>query len=235
MQTFLPLPDLHESVKCLDPKRLNKQGTEAKQILDTLLERPTKTGAPRKGWTNHPAVLMWRGYEAALAVYHNLCLEEHEARGGKNPNRVPEPVPEDYELPWWLGDNEFHASHRSQLLAKACTKAEEQNDWTDYDWYGSFLWTEIPGRIPYKWPVTARLEDLKLVPLSKQPNDLGCSEISANLSPVWDTNTGLLNFGLTTLRCFRAWESRDELMAPDGAIDVTRNDHGVWCWVLKTV
>jgi len=33
MQTFLPYPDLRDSVACLDNKRLGKQRVEAMQIL----------------------------------------------------------------------------------------------------------------------------------------------------------------------------------------------------------
>ena len=58
MQTFLPYTDFIKSAKCLDYKRLGKQRVEAKQILNILLGETTKAG-----WTNHPAVLMWSGYE----------------------------------------------------------------------------------------------------------------------------------------------------------------------------
>jgi hypothetical protein len=38
-----------------------------------------------------------------------------------------------------LGDEAFHASHRSNLLRK------------DRDYYGAFGWTE-PDDLPYVWP-----------------------------------------------------------------------------------
>jgi len=43
-------------------------------------------------------------------------------------------------LPLWLGNEELHASHRSNLLRKAPL------------WYGQFGWTE-PDDLPYIWPV----------------------------------------------------------------------------------
>ena len=54
MQTFLPYPDLRDSVACLDSKRLGKQRVECLQILNVLEGR-------RTGWQNHPAVKMWAG------------------------------------------------------------------------------------------------------------------------------------------------------------------------------
>ena len=71
MQTFLPYADFSKTAKCLDYKRLGKQRVEAKQILNILLDR-TET----KGWRNHPAVLMWVGYENALKIYYNMILDE---------------------------------------------------------------------------------------------------------------------------------------------------------------
>ena len=72
MQTFLPYADFKETAKCLDMKRLGKMRVEAMQILMVL------TGLNKgKAWTNHPAVKMWRGYEAALAEYS--YAKEHGA------------------------------------------------------------------------------------------------------------------------------------------------------------
>lgn len=44
------------------------------------------------------------------------------------------------DLPTWLGNEDFHAAHRSNLLRK------------DHVWYGIFGWTE-PDDLPYVWPV----------------------------------------------------------------------------------
>ena len=71
MQTFLPLPNLRKSLKCLDNKRLGKQRVETFQLLcalgfgPALNERAIRTGkfdAPR-GWVNHPAAKMYRDWE----------------------------------------------------------------------------------------------------------------------------------------------------------------------------
>ena len=79
MQTFLPYRDFRKSFSILDYRRLGKQRVEAHQILNVLLER-TDT----KGWRNHPITKMWKGYEDALKMYFNLCVEEWVSRGYNN-------------------------------------------------------------------------------------------------------------------------------------------------------
>ena len=61
----------------LDRKRLNKQKVEANQILKASL-------GLTKGWVNHPAVLMWKGYPNALKYYFNEITHACIYRGFKN-------------------------------------------------------------------------------------------------------------------------------------------------------
>ena len=141
MQTFLPYPDFVESAKCLDTKRLNKQRSETIQILNALLHGGR--------WADHPAARMWRGFEGCLAEYGLTVCLEWESRGYrdtcfgkiKDLAGLRESVP-----PPWLGDDRFHASHRSNLLRK------------DQVWYGRFGWTEGID-LPYVWPVQERHHD----------------------------------------------------------------------------
>jgi hypothetical protein len=139
MQTFLPYESFSESGKCLDYKRLGKQRVEAYQILRAL------TGES-KGWINHPATKMWKGYEWQLYLYGLAVCQEWRNRGYKDtvrdklfymmagerhrayPNRIPS----------WLG-GPIHASHRAALLAK------------NFDYYKQFNWIEEP-KIEYIWP-----------------------------------------------------------------------------------
>ena len=135
MQTFLPHPSFEESAVILDYRRLGKQRVEAMQILNILLEKTTKTG-----WANHPAVKMWRGHERALGAYMNAMIREWVKRGYNNtmpPFAHKDPI---FSTPPWLGDEAFHASHRSNLLRK------------DPVYYGKFGWKE-PSDLPYIWPV----------------------------------------------------------------------------------
>ena len=135
MQTFLPYPDFKDSANVLDVKRLGKQRVECLQILQTLLENKT-------AWRNHPAVRMWRGYEQCLVSYGiTICLEWLE-QGYKDTCLTKIEEYQDGEIikPPWLGNKEFHSSHRSNLLRK------------NYEWYSYFEWTE-PIDLPYYWPV----------------------------------------------------------------------------------
>ena len=134
MQTFLPYRDFKQSLRILDWRRLGKQRLEAHQILNVLLER-TDT----KGWRNHPITRMWDGYEDALKMYFNLCVEEWVDRGYNN-TMVLEDVPEwgKIKYPHWLGNKSFHSSHRANLLRK------------DYEYYSQFGWEEDSTN-PYSW------------------------------------------------------------------------------------
>lgn len=135
MQTFLPYANFYKSAQCLDYKRLGKQRVEAWQILQTL------TGQS-KGWANHPAVKMWKGYEKVLTIYGVIVCEEWKSRGYKDTllNRFYALDTTNFLIPKWLGDESFHASHRSKLLRKSP------------GYYGQFGWTESPD-LPYVWPV----------------------------------------------------------------------------------
>ena len=132
MQTFLPYPNFTDSVKVLDNKRLGKQRVEAYQIL-LCLEKPNR-------WKNHPAVKMWKGYEPALCEYMNACIDEWISRGFKNTMKHIHLTIVTFPMPHWMGNSEFHASHRSNLLRKYSI------------YYEKFGWTE-PNNLPYIWPV----------------------------------------------------------------------------------
>ena len=149
MQTFLPYPDFAASARVLDDRRLGKQRVEALQVVRALT-RPTY------GWKNHPAVLMWKGYEEALASYSvAICREwcrrgfadtcqtkvltELAEAGVRIPPRTPSRLRRARALPPWLGDDAVHRSHRAALLRKNSA------------WYGRYF--DEPADLPYTWPV----------------------------------------------------------------------------------
>lgn len=137
MQTFLPYPDFKKSAACLDDQRLNRQIMEAKIIYDIIIENRTSGG-----WISHPATHMWRGYSDALALYINTCLDEWKINRKRRHSYEKIPIVDEtnIKMPPWFGKEEFHASHRSNLLRK------------DPFYYEHFGWTEGPG-LPYVWPV----------------------------------------------------------------------------------
>ena len=138
MQTFLPYADFKESAQCLDYRRLGKQRVEAKQIHNIL-----SSGRNTGGWVNHPAVKMWRGYAEALAWYYNIICLEWLDRGYDNnmlPLRVYGVPLRDTEMPPFIGNKDFHDSHKSNLLRK------------DPEFYGWYEW-DVPDNLSYVWKV----------------------------------------------------------------------------------
>lgn len=113
MQTFLPYENFEQSVSVLDYRRLGKQRVEAMQILKVL--QSIKEGV-KVAWMNHPAVLMWRGYEESLKSYMNLCIKEWMNRGYKNTMKLNDITT--IINPWWLGNEQFHRAMRSRLIMK---------------------------------------------------------------------------------------------------------------------
>jgi hypothetical protein len=149
VQTFLPFSDFERSARALDRRRLGKQRVECIQVLRGL----TREGY---GWRHHPAVLMWKGYEEALARYAYTCcgvwtelgfgdtcaatIATDLAQAGITTVRSQAELAEAGALPPWLGDPEFHRSHRSSLLRK------------DPDHYRP-LFPGDPDDLEYVWPV----------------------------------------------------------------------------------
>jgi hypothetical protein len=136
MQTFLPSSDFAVSAYWLDRMRLGKQRVEAWQIVQSL----TIEGY---GWKNHPATRMWQGHVPALACYGLAVCDEWIFRGYADSLRAKFAALADCSapLPSWMGDRNFHASHRSKLLEKLPS------------WYEQWEWPEAPG-LPYVWPVS---------------------------------------------------------------------------------
>ena len=112
------------SARLLDSAALGKQRVETLQILRAI-------ELPDYGWANHPAVLMWRGRTPALVAYGLAMARIWQERGfadsTASPDRefAPEVVGVPQEelaaaglLPSWLGNEELHRSHRSNLIAK---------------------------------------------------------------------------------------------------------------------
>lgn len=131
MQTFLTHASFSETARILDSKRLNKQKVEAYQILlcnNRVLAHESLYGpysVPPVAWRNHPAVLMWRYYDAALATYALKIIAECVRRGMKDTlapkfHEILDSRP--FIVPSWIQNpKEFSLlseSHRSSLVNK---------------------------------------------------------------------------------------------------------------------
>ncbi|WP_344178683.1 MSMEG_6728 family protein [Kribbella lupini] len=152
MQSFLPYADFQATARILDPRRLGKQRVETIQILRGLT-------VANYGWRHHPAVKMWAGYEEALVRYGlEICTAwtatgradtcdptlRNDLRAGCGIDRIrtQRELAAAGELPPWLGDEDFHRSHRSALLQK------------DPPYYGRVF--DDPTDLPYVWPASDR-------------------------------------------------------------------------------
>lgn len=149
MQTFLPYADFEASARALDLKRLGKQRVEVIQVVRALT-------VPGYGWRNHPAALMWQGYEEALGRYGFTVCDTWVGRGfgdtcaatiasdlataGVPGVRSYDELREAGALPPWLFDEAFLRSHRSALVRK------------DPGHYGP-QFPGVPPDLPYVWPV----------------------------------------------------------------------------------
>ena len=153
MQTFLPYESFAHSARGLDQARLGKQRVETLQLLRGLV-------VPDYGWQRHPALLMWKGFVPALAVYGLAMTDEWIARGHADTVReqilefAPHAAAADVELPPWLGDEDLHRSHRSNLIEKSP------------EVYGP-LFPDTDAGLPYVWPAPADVPD----PVEPAPAD----------------------------------------------------------------
>ncbi len=149
MQTFLPYADFERSARVLDRMRLGKQRVETIQVVRALTW-------PEYGWKNHPAVLMWEGFEEALGRYGFACCEAWTDLGfgdtcaltigtdlraaGIETVRTQLELAAADALPPWLGDEAVHRSHQSALVRK------------DHEHYAP-LFPDVPDDLAYVWPV----------------------------------------------------------------------------------
>lgn len=101
------------------------------------------------GWANHPAVRMWRGYEWQLLRYQQaICDEWVEQLGFKDTCFDKSlylyfrcnPQANDGEMPDWIGNEEFHLSHQSNLIRKDPKRYSK-------------AFPGVPSNLPYVWPV----------------------------------------------------------------------------------
>ena len=143
MQTFMPLPSFAASVRTLDRQRLCKQRVETMQISAGF-----EFGSR---WANHPAAIMWQGYECALLRYQYYTCREWVKLGYKDTclekstrihdHNCPSVIP----IPWWRGHKEFHRSHQSNLIRKNAER------------YGP-MFPGVPDDLPYLWPTQVQGE-----------------------------------------------------------------------------
>jgi hypothetical protein len=140
MQTFMPYTNYLDTARILDYRRLGKQRVEAKQILNAL-------DGKSKGWRNHPATKMWRGYEGSLALYGLTMCSVWKERGYQDSltpffqerlNREKDNAGTIW-LPDWVSNPDLQLSHQSNLIRK------------DPEYYRPIFGEDVPDDLPYLW------------------------------------------------------------------------------------
>lgn len=151
MQVFLPYPDFEQSVQCLDPYRLGNQiWRECKTLLNG-------------GWPHHPVAKMWADYRTALASYAIQGLHELLRRQAIDPHKYEnhskyfwsifrESIASNgFRLPPFYGNEEFHRSHRLNLLWKG--QQDVISGRSSTNWYTNYFSEPVPTSKPdYIWP-----------------------------------------------------------------------------------
>lgn len=154
MQVFLPEKSFVDSAQALDYRRLVKQLLEGRQIMTVLAGEQTS-----RGWVNHPAVKMFKGYERALYAYLFAIKDEMHARGYKweknwdviQDTYIRNFISQDTFLPPWMEDEELFnkviITHRGRLWEKDPIHYEE------YQPEGQYFMDYVccPGKCTYYW------------------------------------------------------------------------------------
>lgn len=157
MQIFLPFPDFEQSCNALDTFRLGKQRIEAFQIWKAV------TSQSKKGWANHVVTRMWKDYLVALRKYLVICCRVYGSRKTKKgkfcqntkmlehikENNLEVQEHETVVMPPWIGDAQFHDSHKAMLYHKGvqnvATGLFEENPYTEFKPYSHIS--------EYHWPI----------------------------------------------------------------------------------
>jgi hypothetical protein len=148
MQTLLPYADYEEAASCLRDAELRSQISHAIIIVDSLHEIEGS-----EAWLQHPAIPMWRGYEAQLCNYGLAMCDEAKKRGWKISGSEERlewhlgnvTTVDDFEMqtpPWATDPNRMSLvirTHRSFLMSK------------DRRFYAKYRWNVPPG-LPLYWP-----------------------------------------------------------------------------------
>lgn len=147
MQTLLPYANFSETATVLSDLHLAGQRSQVLAIMEAL------AGVERR-WRHHPAVVMWTGCEFELARYGVTVCREYASRNHADDweRRILE-FAEDALVhgvwlpgrndgtPWWLGNEGFHLSHRSNLVRES--PEQYRKYWPDVSDSLEFVWPEM--------------------------------------------------------------------------------------------
>ena len=155
MITLLPVKSFVKSMEFLDTLTLDRQRIEAAMILEVLTEEDylphVKFVSPFNRefihWFKCPSVQMWKGYEEWLKLYIACAIGEFKFRGHSSNIATPKYDTSLQDPPEWLGLEELHASHRSNLIRRLPSHYQK-------------FWPSENEELPYYWPQERKDMDL---------------------------------------------------------------------------
>ena len=139
MQVFVPYADAFLCAQSLDPRRINKQIIECRQILKAIRGESS-------AWVNHPCVNMYRNH-AQWLEYYMFTLECWKSSNEHTPQDIDEQKEELAQMIGWsikavpitpaFLTNEFCEQHRRRLYTKdpIFYKAWEYLGTSHENWY----------------------------------------------------------------------------------------------------
>lgn len=150
MNILIPFSDYRKSAEHLYPGELagSWQGRRGNH-LGNQFWREGKT-LISGGWPHHPASIIWKPYFYSLCDYlieHHNVLQDIYHRSYPHILQFikdKQATFTDTGTPPFVGNEDFHAAMRSNLLRK-----DKEKGW---NWYCKFGWTESDD-LPYIWPV----------------------------------------------------------------------------------
>ena len=154
MNTWLPYEDFEKSVECLTDNHLRMQVTDCAKILYWRTGMPIDGRNASRQQMLHPCVVQWDGYLSYLLDYSLEAMTQAQERTyygtkkeeiNKRVEQILFIVPtvesrlDNSEKPHWLGDKDYHDSHKSNLMRVN-------------SFYKEYWITEVNEGLEYVWP-----------------------------------------------------------------------------------
>lgn len=152
LNTWLPYDNYAESADILTDRHIFMQLQDCTKLLYWLTEMPLNRRTPSKAQLEHPCVIQWRGYVPSLYDYTlEIMMVAYERSSLTNKQEQISEMAENInildglvsnmkeETPSWLGNEDYHLSHKSNLIRLSRSAYES-------------IWPDVPDNLELIWP-----------------------------------------------------------------------------------